>query len=78
MRFHRPALPRPAAAAAGLRSVSLQRPGFPLQPVRPAGARQRQGDRQLRANRVRSLLPAIQQNRRGWNRSQQCLQTPGR
>ncbi len=41
VRLHWWALQRPPAAAKRLRSVSFQRSGLPLQPVRPAGARQR-------------------------------------
>lgn len=60
MWLHRGALQKPAAAPAGLWAVSLQRAGLPLQPVWAAGARQRQGDRQLCAQSLRGLLPPVQ------------------
>lgn len=74
--LHRGTLQRPAAAPAGLRAVSLQRVGLPLQPVWAAGARQRQGDRQLCAQGLRRLLPSVQQNRGRRDWSQQCVQVP--
>lgn len=57
--LHRPALPGPAAAAAGPGASPLQCARLPLQPVWPTGARQQQGDREFCPPHLQCLFPHV-------------------
>ncbi|XP_072580038.1 glutathione peroxidase 7 isoform X2 [Vulpes vulpes] len=76
VRLHGRPLPGPAAAAEGPGAPALHGARLPLQPVRPAGARRRPRDRELRPPHLRRFLPHVQQGRGHGHRGAPGLQVP--
>lgn len=67
-----------AGAAPGTGTLALQRPGFPLRPVRGHGKRQQSGDRGVRQVHLRRHLPLLQQDQDHGLRGRASLQVPHR